>query len=71
MINDINHNETFIASNDLSEAPVRIITRLDIKGPNVIKGVHLEGLRVVGQPGDMAQKYYNQGADEIIYMDVV
>ena len=71
MINDINHNETFIASNDLSEAPVRIITRLDIKGPNVIKGVHLEGLRVVGQPGDMAQKYYNQVADEIIYMDVV
>ena len=70
-MNDTNHKETFIASNDLSEAPVRIITRLDIKGPNVIKGVHLEGLKVVGQPGDMAQKYYEQGADEIIYMDVV
>jgi len=51
--------------------PVRIISRIDIKGPNVIKGIHLEGLRVVGQPGAMAHKYYEQGADEIIYMDVV
>lgn len=51
--------------------PVRVIARLDIKGPNVIKGVHLEGLRVMGQPGPMALKYYQQGADEIIFMDVV
>jgi len=50
---------------------VRIISRIDIKGPNVIKGIHLEGLRVVGKPGEMARKYYEQGADEIIYMDVV
>ncbi|MBI07081.1 MAG: imidazole glycerol phosphate synthase subunit HisF [Rhodospirillaceae bacterium] len=51
--------------------PVRIIARIDIKGPNVIKGIHLEGLKVVGQPGAMVRKYYEQGADEIIYMDVV
>ena len=51
--------------------PVRIISRIDIKGPNVIKGIHLEGLKVVGQPGAMVRKYYEQGADEIIYMDVV
>jgi cyclase len=44
---------------------------LDIKGPNVIKGIHLEGLRVVGKPGSMAKKYYEQGADEILYMDIV
>ncbi len=49
----------------------RIIARLDIKGPNVIKGIHLEGLRVVGQPGQMARDYYAQGVDEIIYMDTV
>ena len=51
--------------------PVRIVARLDIKGPNVIKGVHLEGLRVVGKPGDLARRYYQQGIDEIVYMDVV
>ncbi len=50
---------------------VRVIARLDIKGDNVIKGVHLEGLRVVGQPDNLAQKYYKQGADELIYMDAV
>jgi cyclase len=51
--------------------PIRVIARLDIKGENVIKGVHLEGLRVVGKPGPMALKYYEQGADEILFMDVV
>jgi cyclase len=50
---------------------VRLIPRLDIKGPNLIKGVHLEGLRVVGDPQTFARRYYEQGADELIYMDVV
>jgi len=50
---------------------IRIIPRLDIKGPNVIKGIHLEGLRVVGNPGILAKKYYEQGADELLYVDVV
>jgi len=51
--------------------PIRLIARLDIKGPNVVKGIHLEGLRVVGQPGPLAQRYYDDGVDEIIYMDTV
>ena len=51
--------------------PPRLIARLDIKGPNVIKGIHLEGLRVVGQPGNIARRYYRQGIDEIVYMDTV
>ena len=50
---------------------IRIIPRLDIKGPNVIKGIHLEGLRKVGKPHDLSIKYYEGGADEILYMDVV
>ena len=50
---------------------VRIIARLDIKGPNLIKGVHLEGLRVVGDPQEYARRYYEEGADELLYMDVV
>ncbi len=49
----------------------RIIARLDIKAPNLIKGINLEGLRVIGNPGEYANKYYNQGADELIYMDIV
>ncbi len=50
---------------------VRVIARLDVKGPNVIKGVQLEGLRVVGKPSELALRYYEQGADEILYLDVV
>jgi len=50
---------------------VRIIPRLDIKGKNLIKGIHLEGLRVIGNPLEYANKYYTQGADELIYMDAV
>jgi imidazole glycerol-phosphate synthase subunit HisF len=51
--------------------PIRIIPRLDIKGPDVVKGVQLEGVRRVGQPGELARKYYEQGADEIIFIDSV
>jgi len=50
---------------------IRIIPRLDIKGPNIIKGIHTEGLRVVGSPLNLATQYYNDGADEILYMDIV
>ena len=51
--------------------PVRVIARLDIKGENVIKGIHLEGLRIVGKPGEKARMYYSQGVDELLYMDAV
>ncbi len=50
---------------------VRIIPRLDIKGPNLVKGIHLEGLRVLGKPEHFARYYYEQGADELLYIDVV
>lgn len=49
----------------------RIIPRLDIKGPNLVKGIHFEGLRVLGKPEIFARYYYEKGADELIYMDVV
>ena len=49
----------------------RLIARLDVKGPNLIKGVHLEGLRVIGSPNEHALRYYREGADELIYMDCV
>jgi len=50
---------------------IRIIAKLDIKPPNVVKPVHFEGLRVVGNPSELAKKYYDQGADELLYIDIV
>lgn len=50
---------------------LRIIPRLDIKGPNLIKGIRLEGLRVIGDPQQHAIRYYEEGADELVYMDIV
>ncbi|MGB0671316.1 MAG: imidazole glycerol phosphate synthase subunit HisF [Rhodospirillales bacterium] len=50
---------------------VRIIPRLEIKGPNLVKGVRFEGLRVMGKPEAFARAYYEAGADELIYVDAV
>jgi cyclase len=50
---------------------IRLIPRLDVKGENLIKGIHLEGLRIIGDPHEYAYQYYKQGADELIYMDIV
>jgi len=50
---------------------MRIIAKLDVKPPYVVKPVHFEGVRKVGLPAELAQKYYEQGADEIIYVDIV
>lgn len=49
----------------------RAIARLDIKGPNLVKGIHLEGSRVIGDPRIFARRYYAEGADEILYVDIV
>ena len=49
----------------------RLIARLDIKSSNLIKSIHLEGLRVVGDPNTYARKYYQDGIDELIFMDCV
>jgi imidazole glycerol-phosphate synthase subunit HisF len=49
----------------------RIIAKLDVKPPYVVKPVHFEGLRKVGMPSDLAKKYFNQGADELFYIDIV
>jgi cyclase len=50
---------------------VRIIAKLDVKPPVVVKPVHFEGLRKLSSPSIMGQKYYQQGADEILYIDIV
>jgi len=51
--------------------PLRIIARLDVKPPTVVKPIRFEGNRQIGNPRELARKYYNQGADEIFYLDIV
>jgi cyclase len=51
--------------------PPRIVARLDVKAPNLVKGIHLEGFRVIGSPEAHSLAYYEQGADELLYMDIV
>lgn len=50
---------------------LRVIARMDIKGANVVKGIHFEGLRVVGKPEELARRYAAGGADELLYIDTV
>ena len=49
----------------------RIIARLDIKNSFLVKGMHLEGLRILGYPELFSRKYFEEGIDEIIFQDVV
>jgi len=49
----------------------RLIVRLDIKNGIVIKGIHLEGQRRIGDPIALVQKYYAQAVDEILLIDSV
>ena len=51
--------------------PIRIIPFLDIKNGLLIKGINLEGLRVLGKARDFSNYYYKSGADEICYIDNV
>jgi imidazole glycerol-phosphate synthase subunit HisF len=50
---------------------IRLIARLDVKAPNLVKGIQLEGLRKMGDPNEFARRYYQQGIDEIFYADIV
>lgn len=63
----LNHNRADLMSN----MNIRLIARLDVKGPNLVKGIQFEGLRKLGDPNVFARKYYDQGIDEIIYIDIV
>lgn len=49
----------------------RVIARLDIKNNYLIKGIQLEGLRKLGNPKDFSKKYFDQGIDELVYIDSV
>ena len=49
----------------------RIIARLDMRGEYLIKGIYYEGLRKLGRPENFANRYYNQGVDELVCIDGV
>lgn len=49
----------------------RLVARLDVKGPNLIKSIQFEGLRVLGDPAEAARRYYADGIDEVLYVDPV
>jgi imidazole glycerol-phosphate synthase subunit HisF len=55
----------------MTKRNLRLIPRLDIKGKNLVKGIHLEGLRVLGTPEVFARRYAAEGADELLFMDAV
>jgi imidazole glycerol-phosphate synthase subunit HisF len=49
----------------------RIISRIDVKGDNLVKGMNLEGLKILGKPWDFSKHYYEKKVDEIIFFDTV
>lgn len=48
----------------------RIIPCLDVKDGKVVKGINFVGLKEVGDPVDLARAYYEQGADELVFLDI-
>lgn len=48
----------------------RIIPCLDVKDGRVVKGINFVGLREVGDPAELAKQYYEQGADELVFLDI-
>ena len=50
---------------------IRLIARLDVKDVNLVKGIQLEGLRKLGNPNSFAKTYYENGIDELLYIDIV
>ncbi|MDQ3517205.1 MAG: imidazole glycerol phosphate synthase subunit HisF [Gemmatimonadota bacterium] len=48
----------------------RLIVCLDVRDGRVVKGTSFEGLRDVGDPVELAARYQNEGADEIVFLDI-
>ena len=48
----------------------RIIPCLDVKDGKVVKGINFVGLKEVGDPVQLAKQYYEQGADELVFLDI-
>ena len=49
---------------------VRVVPCLDVDGGRVVKGVNFLGLRDAGDPVELARRYDEQGADELVFLDI-
>jgi cyclase len=49
----------------------RLIAKLEIKGNNIVKPIHFEGLKIVGSPLKISKQYYDDGIDELLLIDIV
>ena len=58
------------AAGGVALLPVRIIPCLDVRGGRVVKGVKFRGLTDQGDPAALARAYEEQGADEVVVLDV-
>ena len=48
----------------------RIIPCLDVKNGRVVKGLHFESMKDAGDPVELAKQYSNEGADELVFLDI-
>ena len=48
----------------------RIIPCLDVRDGKVVKGINFVGIREVGDPEELARQYYEQGPDELVFLDI-
>jgi len=48
----------------------RIIPCLDVKNGRVVKGLHFESIKDAGDPVELAKQYSDEGADELIFLDI-
>ena len=48
----------------------RVIPCLDVKGGRVVKGLNFESIRDAGDPVELAQRYSDEGADELVFLDI-
>jgi cyclase len=48
----------------------RVIPCLDVKGGRVVKGVRFQNLRQLDEPAGLAEKYMEEGADELVFLDI-
>jgi imidazole glycerol-phosphate synthase subunit HisF len=48
----------------------RVVVCLDVDGDRVVKGIKFQGMRDVGDPAELAQRYEAEGADEVVFLDI-
>jgi len=48
----------------------RVIPCLDVKNGRVVKGLHFESIKDAGDPVQLAKKYSDEGADELVFLDI-